>query len=250
MRAASQRSASSWAVSVAAHALLLGALTFTLEETLLEKPQDLSSLIYVEPAPPPPPPAPGPAAGGQIAEPAPIMDMPPMPTRLVEPKKEPIKKEPPKPKPIPPKVATPPKPVLPASPPAGEEGVAGGMAGGETGGVVGGTVGGKVGGVVGGHGDQVVSANQVARPPAVLSRVMPAYPSLARTRGIEGQVLLQAIVDREGHVEQDVIVLRSIPLLDDAAVTALRKWHFRPGQDADGRLVRVQVEVPMRFQLR
>jgi periplasmic protein TonB len=63
-------------------------------------------------------------------------------------------------------------------------------------------------------------------------------------------VLLRAVVDRGGHVEESIIVARSVPLLDDAAVAALRQWHFTPGRDRDGRPVRVQIEVPMRFQLR
>ena len=67
--------------------------------------------------------------------------------------------------------------------------------------------------------------------------------------GIQGQVVLRATVDRDGNIEREVQVVRSIPLLDDAAIDALRGWRFRPGRDREGRAVRVVVEVPVRFQL-
>jgi len=119
------------------------------------------------------------------------------------------------------------------------------------GGVPGGIAGGKVGGIVGGHGDQLWQADQVATPPVVISRPLPNYPPLARARGIEGLVVLEAIVDRQGHVEQDGLkVLQSVPALDDAALSAFRRWRFRPARDHDGEPVRVVLRVPIRFQLR
>jgi protein TonB len=104
--------------------------------------------------------------------------------------------------------------------------------------------------MIGAHGDRPIAAAYAAEPPVVVSRVLPAYPALARSRGIEGQVLLRAIVDRDGRVEPRIDVIRSIAPLDDAAIEALRRWRFRPGRDRTGRPVRVIVEVPVRFQLR
>ena len=52
--------------------------------------------------------------------------------------------------------------------------------------------------------------------PTLLSRVAPEYPSIAVNARVEGVVILEAIVDRQGRVE-DVKVLRSITLLDAAA---------------------------------
>ena len=63
-------------------------------------------------------------------------------------------------------------------------------------------------------------------------------------------MVLQIVVDRDGRVEPGIKVLQSIPSLDDAAVRAVERWRFRPGQDAQGRAVRVIVEVPLRFKLR
>jgi protein TonB len=63
--------------------------------------------------------------------------------------------------------------------------------------------------------------------PTLLSRVGPVYPPLAVQAHVEGVVVLEALVDREGHVE-DVRVLRSIPLLDRAAMDAVRQWRYAP----------------------
>jgi protein TonB len=116
--------------------------------------------------------------------------------------------------------------------------------------VSGGVEGGKLGGQLGSHGDEVIGAGIAAVAPVVLARVTPEYPQEARRRRIEGQVLLRAIVDREGRVEDDVEVVQSVRELDEAAVSALRQWRFRPGRDGEGRAVRVRIEVPIRFQLR
>jgi protein TonB len=107
-----------------------------------------------------------------------------------------------------------------------------------------------LGGVLGGRGDEVVDAQTVAKPPGLLERALPEYPVEARVKRIEGQVLLRAIVGRDGNVEPTVEVLSSVPELDAAAIDALRKWRFTPGHDRDGNPVRVRIDVPMRFQLK
>jgi protein TonB len=64
-------------------------------------------------------------------------------------------------------------------------------------------------------------------------------------------VVVEAVVDRQGSVERERIrVTESIPLLDDAAVGALKNWRFKPGRDESGMPVRVLVQVPVRFRLR
>jgi protein TonB len=101
-----------------------------------------------------------------------------------------------------------------------------------------------------GDGDAPVAADAVAHPPEIETYVVPEYPPKARARGIEGRVLLMVIVDASGRVEDDIKVLDSIPMLDQAAIDAVRQWSFTPGRDADGDPVRVQLEVPVRFTLR
>ncbi len=51
-------------------------------------------------------------------------------------------------------------------------------------------------------------------------------PLAVRAR-VQGVVILEAVVDREGRVER-VTILRSIPLLDAAAVAAVRQWRYSP----------------------
>lgn len=109
---------------------------------------------------------------------------------------------------------------------------------------------GVAGGVAGGLGDAPLALGAVARPPELVERVLPEYPARARALEVEGQVLLEVVLDREGRPETDVRVVRSVPMLDAAAIAAVRQWRFRPARDADGRAVRVVMQVPVRFELR
>ena len=118
----------------------------------------------------------------------------------------------------------------------------------------GGAVGGTPGGVVGAVLEKAVieaplRLDQVAHSPVVVSRVEPEYPEVARQRSIEGRVLLEAIVDRKGRIETEIKIIKSVALLDKAAIEALRQWRFTPGRDANGQPVRVIIEVPIRFVL-
>jgi protein TonB len=63
--------------------------------------------------------------------------------------------------------------------------------------------------------------------PALVKRVPPVYPPIAVNAQIEGVVILEATVGRDGRVE-DVTVLRSVPLLDKAAIDAVRQWVYAP----------------------
>ena len=65
------------------------------------------------------------------------------------------------------------------------------------------------------------------KAPALVRHVAPVYPDLAVRAQVQGVVILEALVDRDGRVE-DVKVLRSIPLLDAAAVEAVRQWRYSP----------------------
>jgi len=84
--------------------------------------------------------------------------------------------------------------------------------------------------------------------PAQKSTVPPVYPEQARHDGIQGTVIVQALVGRDGTVKE-VRVAKSIPKLDAAAVTAVRQWTFRPAR-SEGRPVAVWVAVPVKFTLR
>jgi protein TonB len=103
---------------------------------------------------------------------------------------------------------------------------------------------------VGAGGNPAVGIDQVEHPPAVVSSVTPVYPQLARRRGIEGVVVLKFVVNQIGAVENEIQIVDSVPVLDDAAIDALRRWRFSPGRDRDGNPVRVLLEIPIRFTLR
>jgi protein TonB len=220
-----------WGLSLAGHAAVLGLGLWLVERGLTVPQPEPERMVYIEPAPPPPPPLGAPAD----ARSAPVVSHPveiKKPRRLVAPQKR--------------KRAAPPSPAPAALPHGAPEGSVGGVAAG----VVGGEVGGKVGGVVGGHGDAPIPTGRVEHPPIIIARVLPVYPRTARARGLEGRVVLRAVVGRDGHVEEAIKVLASAPMFDAAAVAALRKWRFQPGRDRNGKPVRVLIEVPIRFQLR
>jgi protein TonB len=65
------------------------------------------------------------------------------------------------------------------------------------------------------------------REPRKIKHVPPVYPDAARAAGVQGLVILEAIIDRDGNV-RDVSVLRSVPQLDQAAIDAVRQWQFTP----------------------
>jgi protein TonB len=77
-------------------------------------------------------------------------------------------------------------------------------------------------------------ASGLVEPAAILTRVDPAYPDLARRAGIEGTVELEVTIDAAGKVT-DVEVVRGLPLgMSDAAADAVRRWTFRPARTAAG----------------
>jgi len=63
--------------------------------------------------------------------------------------------------------------------------------------------------------------------PRKIRDMAPRYPTIAQASRVEGVVILEAVIAEDGSV-QDVRVLRSKPLLDDAAVEAVRQWRFTP----------------------
>ena len=64
-------------------------------------------------------------------------------------------------------------------------------------------------------------------PPQLVRRVEPDYPKFAVDARLQGVVILEATIGTDGKVK-DVKVLRSIPLLDQAAIDAVRQWEYTP----------------------
>jgi protein TonB len=57
--------------------------------------------------------------------------------------------------------------------------------------------------------------------------VRPVFPPVAIASGIQGTVVLEAAVDRQGRVV-DIRIVESVPLLDQSAINAVKQWQFDP----------------------
>ena len=84
-------------------------------------------------------------------------------------------------------------------------------------------------------------------PPRKLTHVDPMYPPIAQSARVEGTVILEAVIGVDGRVSS-VRVLRSIPLLDQAAIDAVKRWSFTPTL-LNGTPVPVAMTVTVRFAL-
>ena len=98
--------------------------------------------------------------------------------------------------------------------------------------------------------DQVLSVDVVQEKPERLSGPQPAYPPLLQQAGIEGRVMVQAIVDTSGRIEPNSVrvVESANPGFDVPAKNAVLKSLFRPGR-VYGRAVRVLVAIPIDFRI-
>lgn len=149
-------------------------------------------------------------------------------------------------------------------------GVAGGIVGGEVGGVIGGEIGGVIGGVLGGKlggtlggtgtgdsgdgtGGNELPAGPVrvggnVKAPTIVSRVDPEYTEIARKARVDGVVIIEAIIDRNGRVTQ-VKSIKGLPMgLTDSAMNAVKQWRFKPGT-MGGQPVDVIFNLTVNFQL-
>jgi periplasmic protein TonB len=187
-------------------------------------------------APPPPPPPPPPPVVTQVVHVKPqvhLMDAGKLMAPKVIPKEVKIIKE-------------------DAEPDMGSVGAVGGVPGG----VAGGSMGGVLGGVIGGMGTVAppkprptgpirVGGNvQAAR---IVNRVQPVYPPLARQTRISGTVRLHAIISKDGTIQQ-LEVISGHPLLQQAALDAVRQWRYQPTL-LNGEPVEVDTTIDVIFSL-
>jgi protein TonB len=75
----------------------------------------------------------------------------------------------------------------------------------------------------------------------------PVYPEMARAAEVEGTVRVRALVNKEGRIEK-AFVVSGHPMLDEAALAAVRAWVFQPAMQQH-RPVKVWVTVPIKFVL-
>jgi protein TonB len=97
--------------------------------------------------------------------------------------------------------------------------------------------------------DSLPAAGQVAvdQLPEPIVRVPPSYPDLAREKGVQGQVVVMALVGTDGLVKE-TFVASSVPMLDEASVAAVRAWKFKPAMKG-GSPVAVWTSIPVKFSL-
>ena len=83
------------------------------------------------------------------------------------------------------------------------------------------------------------------KPPTKIKDVQPVYPAIARSARVAGVVTIEATIGPDGKVV-DATVVRSIPLLDQAALEAVQQWEYTPTL-LNGVPVPVLVTVTMNF---
>ncbi|PSU67541.1 energy transducer TonB [Photobacterium phosphoreum] len=75
------------------------------------------------------------------------------------------------------------------------------------------------------------------------------YPKLAKRRGIEGQVLIEVWIGTKGQqLNQKLIKSSGAQILDNAAIAAIKKWHFS-AHIVNGTAIAHRVQIPVRFKL-
>ena len=131
--------------------------------------------------------------------------------------------------------------------------------GGVVGGVPGGVPGGQMGGVIGG----IISSTPVAVPKVatpqrvrvsqgvsqglLVRKVQPNYPPLARQARIQGSVLLQAEISKDGSIE-NLRLISGHPMLAPAAIEAVKQWKYKP-YFLNGEPVEVETQITVNFTL-
>jgi periplasmic protein TonB len=195
-------------LSILAHVVLFGAVIIIplMAADVLPTP-DTMMAFAAPPPPPPPPPPPAPATAPPKVTPTPVTNPNAAPTEA-------------------------PKEII-AEVPAPATGVSEGVPGGVEGGIPGGTIGGVVGGLPSAPPppppppSAPVRVGGNIKAPTKTRNVNPVYPPIAQSARVQGVVIIEATIGPDGRVK-DAKVLRSIPLLDQAALDAVKQWQFTP----------------------
>jgi len=144
-----------------------------------------------------------------------------------------------------------------APPPAA---ISGGVVGGVPGGIPGGQLGGVIGGIISST-SSVAAVPNVTKPAPqrvrvtqgvskglLVYRIEPTYPPLARQARIQGVVVLTAVIDKDGNI-QNLQVVTGHPMLAPAAIEAVKQWRYKPFL-LSGQPFEVETTVTVTFSLR
>ena len=239
-----QRKQKAWATIVSlvlqcflVSVLVLVPLWFT---DVLPKQQLVTFLVAPPPPPPPPPPAaPAPAAVKVVKIATDIVN-----GRLQTPGRMPEKVQVIKEAEPPPLIAS-----------------TGGVIGGVPGGIPGGQLGGVIGRIINAT-PSLAAVAKLSKPAPtvqrmrlsqgvtkgmVVYRIEPTYPPLARQARIQGVVVLTAMIDKDGNIQNLRLVSRH-PMLAPAAIDAVKHWRYKPFL-LNGQPLEVETTVTVRFQL-
>ncbi|MGH7452095.1 MAG: energy transducer TonB [bacterium] len=72
------------------------------------------------------------------------------------------------------------------------------------------------------------------KPPAVIKRVEPVYPELARKANMEGKVIVKVWIDKHGKVKEVVILKSTTETFNEPAIAAAKQWKFTPAMMKHG----------------
>ncbi|HYU31147.1 MAG TPA: energy transducer TonB [Thermoanaerobaculia bacterium] len=96
--------------------------------------------------------------------------------------------------------------------------------------------------------NEIIRFNGSMTRPVQISGRQPRYTELARRAGTQGVVILEAVIDKQGHV-RDVRILKRLNMgLDEEAVAAVKEWTFEPAR-MGGRPVSVYYTLTVNFQI-
>ena len=135
--------------------------------------------------------------------------------------------------------------------------ISGGVVGGIPGGIPGGQLGGVIGGIISSASSlsvvpklvvpKRVRISQGVTTGLLIHQVEPDYPKIAKAAHIQGQVVLSAIISKNGDIE-NITLISGHPMLVPAAIQAVRQWRYHPYL-LNGEAVEVETTITVKFVL-